>query len=365
MKEGGAQRLSEKGFIPRLESLRGLAALAVVTYHIWSQFSAAAPTGWIDAILSRMIASVANGIGAVVIFFVLSGFVLARSLNRDPSAYRFLRNRVLRLLPAAVTVVALLAFLHWKFGFFVGYEAAFDPINVILNMLLVRSDINGPMWSLTIECAAIPLILLCMRLYRSYRAKPLWILVLVLFGLSFWGPYVHMLGGYTNMAPFYAFIIGILVHFQARDVVEYLGRRWVGLATASALALYWYFGSTRQPAPVLMLDALSAAVLIAVIVWQPGITIFKVLDWRIVRFYGRISYSLYLFHPLGLAFSFRMIDPQKIGLPLSLAALAAALLAILFTTPIAWLSWKLVEVPGIRLGKSLFPKHRIVAVSST
>ena len=345
--------MSEKGFIPRLESLRGLAALAVVIYHIWPQFSASSPTGWIDAILCRMIASVANGIGAVVIFFVLSGFVLARSLDRDPSAYRFLRNRVFRLLPAAITVVALLVFLHWKFGFFVGYETAFDPINVILNMLLVRSDINGPMWSLTIECVAIPLILVCMWLYQSFGQKPLWILITVLFSLSFWGPYVHLLGGFTNMAPFYAFVIGILVHFRGRDVVEYLGRRWGGLATASALALYWYFGSTRQPAPVLMLDALSAAVLIAVIVWQPGITIFNVLDWRIVRFYGRISYSLYLFHPLGLAFAHRMISPQSMNLPISLRAIVAAVLAIVFTTPIAWLSWKFVEVPAIRLGKRL------------
>jgi len=105
--------LSEKGFIPRLESLRGLAALAVVIYHIWQQLSDSSLTGWLDLIFCRLIASVANGIGAVVIFFVLSGFVLARSLDRDPNRYRFLRNRVFRLLPAAITVVSLLVFLHW------------------------------------------------------------------------------------------------------------------------------------------------------------------------------------------------------------------------------------------------------------
>ena len=35
---------------------------------------------------------VSNGIGAVVAFFVLSGFVLARSLENNPNSVRYFRN---------------------------------------------------------------------------------------------------------------------------------------------------------------------------------------------------------------------------------------------------------------------------------
>ena len=66
--------LSEKLlFLPRLESLRGLAAVSVVAYHAYGMMHDSAVTG-----------------GApVVLFFVLSGFVLARSLHNNPGPLVF------------------------------------------------------------------------------------------------------------------------------------------------------------------------------------------------------------------------------------------------------------------------------------
>lgn len=45
------QRLpvTKTGFIPRLESLRGVAALTVVGYHVNNQLSGASANGWLDA----------------------------------------------------------------------------------------------------------------------------------------------------------------------------------------------------------------------------------------------------------------------------------------------------------------------------
>lgn len=59
------------GFIPRLESLRGIAALTVVAAHVWGQFSDAPSTGW-DAAVFGGIKGLSNGTGAVVRFFVIS-----------------------------------------------------------------------------------------------------------------------------------------------------------------------------------------------------------------------------------------------------------------------------------------------------
>jgi len=104
-------------FLPRIESLRGIAALTVVGRHVSDQLSGALPAyGWLDGFAGQVIAAFSNGTGAVVTFFVLSGFVLARSLDSSPDPVRFFRNRLFRLFPAALAVVTLLTVLHWKFG---------------------------------------------------------------------------------------------------------------------------------------------------------------------------------------------------------------------------------------------------------
>jgi peptidoglycan/LPS O-acetylase OafA/YrhL len=130
-------------FVPRLEALRGVAAISVVAYHAVGQF--------VDTNVT--------GMAPVVMFFVLSGFVLARSLANDHRPLEFLQHRVFRLLPAATAVVLLLTALYLSFGFYVGFRPSFDPLNVTLNALMIRHDINGVMWSMTVECFATPVIL--------------------------------------------------------------------------------------------------------------------------------------------------------------------------------------------------------------
>jgi hypothetical protein len=49
------------------------------------------------------------------------------------------------LFPAASAVATLLTVLHWRSELFLGFEASFDPLNVILNLLMIRSRINGVM----------------------------------------------------------------------------------------------------------------------------------------------------------------------------------------------------------------------------
>jgi exopolysaccharide production protein ExoZ len=132
-------------FLPRLESLLGLAAVSVVAYHAYGMKNETAVTG----------------LAPVVPFFVLTGFVLARSLHNNPSILAYFRNRAFRLFPPAAATVLLLTALFYRFGFFVGFRGSFDWPNVVLNALLIRSDINGVMWSMTVECFATPLILGC------------------------------------------------------------------------------------------------------------------------------------------------------------------------------------------------------------
>lgn len=348
--------MEKNNFLPRIESLRGIAALVVVGYHVGGQLSESPAYGGLDAFAYRTLVALSNGVGAVVTFFVLSGFVLARSLDGNSDPIRFFRSRLFRLFPAAFAVVSLLTALHWRFGIYVGYEASFDPIDVILNMLMIRSDINGVMWSMTVECAATPLILLSFWLFRKYGERPLWSLVAILLVLSSWGPYVHLLGGFTSLAPLYAFVVGVLLHFRGASIASLIGQKRATVAGIAAMAVFCFCGTRTQSALVLLLECLSAATWIVLIVWHPTKNLFKPLDFKLVRFYGRISYSFYLLHHLGISFAFRLFDPLALnasGVPLSITMAFATLGSILLTTPAAYLAWRFIEVPAIRLGSIL------------
>lgn len=347
---GGRATGSGVSFIPRLESLRGIAALTVVGYHVWGLFPERPMTG-LDAIVFQALKAFTNGIGAVVAFFVISGFVLARSLQANPEPMRFFRHRIVRLFPAAIAVVTLLTALHEAFGIYVSQEGDFSPLNVVLNTLMIRTDINAVMWSMKVECFATPLILVCAWVVNGERAPLLWGLILVLFGLSFWGPYVHMLGDATNLAPLYAFVVGVLAqHYGAR--CSELRPPVATFAALLSVALFCFCGTRKQTAPILLLECLSAAWLVVAVAWH-SLAIFRPLDFTIVRFYGRISYSFYLLHMLGILFAARFAGLWAWSLPASVSTLALTALSIMVTTPAAYLFWRFVEVPGLNWGRRL------------
>ena len=50
--------------------------------------------------LSQLLADA--GVGGVYVFFIISGFLLSRSLDREGDAFRFAVNRVLRIYPGFV-----------------------------------------------------------------------------------------------------------------------------------------------------------------------------------------------------------------------------------------------------------------------
>jgi peptidoglycan/LPS O-acetylase OafA/YrhL len=341
-------------FLPRLESLRGIAALTVVGYHVWGTFSDT-PASGLDAVTFFVLRGLTNGIGAVVGFFVISGFVLARSLEKTQGAGRYFRNRFLRLFPAAIAAVALFTALHQSFGIYVGYEGDFSPTNVLLNMLMVRSDINAVMWSMKVECFATPLILFSAYLVQRKRFALLWCLVLVLFGLSFWGPYVHVLGDATNLAPLYAFVVGVLGQYYGRYLIR-LRPSLATLAAILAVAVFCYCGTRKQTSLIFLLECASAFWLVTLIAWRP-ITIFRTLDAAPIRFYGKISYSFYLLHPLGILFSERLLDAADLSLstlPVTLRTVTLTLVSVAITTPVAYLFWRFIEFYGIRLGKAVY-----------
>jgi peptidoglycan/LPS O-acetylase OafA/YrhL len=258
-------------------------------------------------------------------------------------------------LPAGVAVVGLLAILHQQFGFYVGFEGGFDPLNVVLNMLLFKSDINGVMWSLTVELAATPLIFAATLLYRARGPWPLIAVVAILFGLSFIGQYRDMIG--ANLAPLYAFVLGVLLHFEGRRLADMVPARSAPFVAVGGMSLFFIAGMLKQGAALMiLLDCIGGALLVLSIARWPQLGILKPLDWPVVRFFGRVSYSFYLLHPLSIAPTLRLVASFLDQFPPMGQALILSATTTLATAIPAYLCYKFVEVPGIGIGRAISGK---------
>lgn len=88
-----------------LNALRGLAALLVVLSHLGQGRLDSAPFRWIH--------DLDLGHDAVILFFVLSGYVIAYSMERRPDARDFALARASRLLSTLVPLLVIAPFLAW------------------------------------------------------------------------------------------------------------------------------------------------------------------------------------------------------------------------------------------------------------
>lgn len=117
MKQVGSltdQPLQQSGIVAPVQYLRVAAALAVFFYHI----SATAESAWADAAISVDIV----GAAGVDLFFVLSGFIMAKIVAESQpfEAARFVRRRLIRIVPlywlVTLLVFALATFLPTLFN---------------------------------------------------------------------------------------------------------------------------------------------------------------------------------------------------------------------------------------------------------
>src|SRR6185369_11951996 len=102
--------------------------------------------------------------------------------------------------------------------------------------------------------------------------------------------------------------------------------------------------------------------------YRPDLPGARLLDWRPMRFYGRISYSLYLLHPAVIIVMSILTGALGAGVvagvPTTMLALAVVLAVIAAATPLAAWSYRWIERPGVALGRRLLPLPRPAVVAS-
>ncbi|MGY3508919.1 acyltransferase family protein [Bradyrhizobium lupini] len=350
---------SKAGQVPELQTLRGLAAILVLLQHCAFYIVD-------EGSLRLILEAVLNAHAAVVIFFVLSGYVLTRSLcARDLTIKRLLAfyvRRAFRIFPAlwGASILALVVvsmFLDVDFGPFstafarASYNKDYLSVTaVLLSFAGLSVFLVPPIWTIRIELLGS----LVIPIAASTRGKvSAFLVVLVVFSVlsvSFRSEKVIYLMDFVLGGGLAIFPLG---RFRVRP----LSARIIAICSCFLLLSVrelgdWRFQHNYHSHAPAFLEALAATVLIGVIVENRGA--FNALNGRVGLFFGDISYSLYLLHfPLLVGIA-RAGQGQLAMLALDVGPLAAAavlsFITMGLTTFLAWISYNLLERPGIELG---------------
>ena len=342
-----------------------MAAVIVVIRHTFNAL--ALPTETRLALLHSPAAIVLNAQGAVQLFFVLSGYVLAASLARGTGAVDLLQFYVKRWFRIQPPYIFGLLCAWVASGFYpadatTGMSALFQrfasihlaPLDV-LRFALFPGDaaLQFPVgWTLRVEMLfslLLPGLVLLARLH--------WVVLLI--------ASVGVLAYSSFQSPFgYAidFAVGIVIFRQRVELARACGRLSAivrGIAFAGAVALFTlpvYAGAETVVEGVVVsgFQGWEIAVMaiggggLVVAALQPS-SVSRLLASRPSVWLGKISYSLYLLH-----FTVLLVGVHFVGAPVGWAQGMALLLMVLgVTIPVSALSHRAVELPAIRAGNSL------------
>ncbi|MGO4135690.1 acyltransferase family protein [Rhizobium brockwellii] len=324
--------MSRPDYIPSLDGLRGVAALLVVGAHIGLIFPITAPH------------FVTMGDEAVGLFFALSGFLMAhlhgsRPVTRD-NVLDFLVSRFARIYPVYLMAVVLVAILSSMQSLdFV--QPIVSGTDFVRHIFLLGS--SGVFWSIPPEIQfylLFPVLWLCLAQPHRYSGMIVGLTVVVVVDglVELPGPGILL----VSKLPY--FLFGALAGMMHSYWNSWIPSALTGISTLFLLAVFFAYRHILpgfSPEFWGLQSAVAAAVIVGLVARQPPIAA-RVLAAAPVRFFGKISFSLYLFHvPIlflaRLAFDALMPEPALIVVTLCVAVVGA------------WFIHETVEVPGRRL----------------
>lgn len=355
--------------IEQLDSIRGLASLSVVFNHLYLTFPVFTLLLWQSP--ARMLV---NGKGAVILFFVLSGFVLSLPfLSGKKIGYpAYLVKRIFRIyVPYLLAITLAILASGWAGGqavsglsdWFNAFWASGFSLQYLGEHLLLLGNIhsdayNTVIWSLVHEMRISLVFPVIMLLVLRFHAAGNLLLIL---GLSLAGGLNDVFGlsvsngfhtTYFDSIQYAAmFVAGALLAKHRRELMRLyvkLGRVVKGLLLLAALFFYNY-GSAVDKVFDMPFARVAAELCIAggacifILFGIASARLSGLLTLKPVLFLGQISYSLYLYHFTILLIGFHVLYPVTNIWITELAVLAASII-------VAALAYRYVELPCIRVG---------------
>jgi peptidoglycan/LPS O-acetylase OafA/YrhL len=305
-----------KKHYPILDGLRGVAALLVVAFHVLETYSG-----------NRFNQIINHGYLAVDFFFLLSGFVVAYAYDDrwgKMSQWDFYKRRLIRLQPMVImgTIIGALLFYFqaspafpliagtpvWKLLLVtvVGFTMIPLPISMDIRGWQEMHPLDGPAWSLFFEYIANIMYAL---FFRKVSQKVLAVLVVIFAGLLVrflvMGPQGDVIGGWSiNKTQLNIGFIRMLYPFFAGILLSRMGKliRIKGAFTVCSLLIalvlfipriggtehLWMNGLYESFTIILMFPLIVAI--------GAGGHINGKFSAKVCRFFGDISYPIYITH---------------------------------------------------------------------
>jgi peptidoglycan/LPS O-acetylase OafA/YrhL len=386
-----------------LDALRAIAALVVAFQH--------AAYRYVPELQWHMHRWFDPGTFGITVFFLVSGYIVPASLARTGSVRRFWISRLFRIYPlwifASVVIVmlALTDVVPWRIGLS-GHPAPIAVLahaTMLQDLLYVPSMINV-LWTLSYEMAfyllvaalftarmhtrpagvaagfavaavalggLLPVAVLSRTVGIDLVVAAAAVALAAVIGCTMSGrPAVRTagaLGGgvlglvlvtvngrvgpWQGLAILAAMFLGTAIYQAERGQV---GRRAVAAVAVLVLvcsvgAGVWHSRAWRLvPAEQLYFQrAWTVALVLAAVVFAAGLALRRVRLPRWLTGLGVISYSVYLLHPVLFLSLDQIIGRSRHD---DYAMLAGAMILLV---PLSWLSYRLIEAPGQRLGRSL------------
>lgn len=359
-----------------LHSVRGIAAFAVLLHHLFLTFPAAFsnirvrdPDAWLHYetwMRYTPLHAIFSGRPSVVLFFVLSGFVLVIFYEKTkyngyisyfikrfcriylPFVASILFSVLLYAAAQPTPVSALSVWFNER-----SWTTQPDPELVLRHLLMLGSgasmSLNNVMWSLVHELRIsifFPILLVALDRAGDWKRGlafffAVWCLAFIA------GHFVGdtVLGSLIDTLRYtFFFAIGVLV-YRSRDAVQEfaaaIGSGWNAVFCFLAIVLF----SIRPGIPGAELGyGLAAVYFVSAAIGRPGVISF--LDVPVFRWLGRVSYSLYLVHLPILLYFFHTFSGKVGSGPIVLLVIVASLF-------VAEIAFRFVERPSIDIGRYL------------
>lgn len=294
-------------YIPALDGLRGVAILLVISFHYYQRLNHLTMLGW----------------SGVDLFFVLSGYLITKRLIETsdlPNRYAlFYRNRALRILPLYYLVIVLFytgiyvltspQSIH-RFDFYLNNKVSY--LFFLQNWLFLHSTLTElhlvHLWSLAVEEQFY--LLWPLFLYTFYKSK--------YFKNSLWGIIIgvlvlrNVLYYFNNHTSYYfhtlcridSLVCGALLFFLPAGKKQAAVLKWLGIAAALVIIAGVLVFKTPWPTSPFNTTigytafAFLYASVLYYVIHHPGSLAGALLKNQLLRFIGKISFGLYIFHYL-------------------------------------------------------------------
>jgi peptidoglycan/LPS O-acetylase OafA/YrhL len=322
-----------------LDGLRGVAVLMVIADH--AGFAGQGQGGM--------------GAAGVTIFFVLSGYLITRIVLADRergdwSMRRFLAARAVRLVPALLAMVVVVV----SVWLVVGGPRDGLALEVLVSLTYTKnvffmhfdSGLFRHTWSLAVEEQFYLLWPLVLPLVVKLRRPIVWLGLVITASVVVRIVVAGTAGAYASYPSLptnaFALLLGCCLAIRPARVESGPVQRLVPVVVLAVMV--WFIVAVGSPTAFVFVPVPVSLMAVVVVAWAlPGMPLLEVA-W--LRFVGRISYSLYLWHWPAL-----LLADEKYGglsaLPvLALAASLATASTLLVEEPLRR-RWRAARVPAV------------------